>query len=181
VQLNDLTNRVFGDFTILSRAEDAIQPSGQKKVMWVAKCNHCNFIKKVAACNLQQGLAKRCTCQVTERAEKNFASFWLEFEKSYRYNAANRKLPWILTTEQFKELTQQNCHYCNQEPQLRKAHHRSRCMVKINGIDRKDSSIGYNMDNCIPCCFTCNRMKMNMMYNTFIKHVTQISSHINME
>jgi hypothetical protein len=29
----------------------------------------------------------------------------------------------------------------------------------VNGIDRIDNSIGYNHDNCLPCCGTCNYIK----------------------
>ena len=28
-------------------------------------------------------------------------------------------------------------------------------------IDRKDNSIGYLLENCVSCCFVCNRTKSN--------------------
>ena len=43
--VEDLTGRIFGKLTVLYRAEDYIQPSGQHKRMWHCKCecgNECD-------------------------------------------------------------------------------------------------------------------------------------------
>ena len=175
MNFKDIINKQFGDFKVLSRAENAIQPSGQQKVMWKLQCVHCNFIKNAAACNLQQHLAKKCPCQVIKSAENNTSSFWKEYEKSYTYGASIRNLVWELTSEQVYNLANRDCHYCKAEPKLRKSHHRSRCVVKVNGIDRKDSNIGYIIENCVSCCFACNKMKMDTPYQTFIEQVKLIA------
>jgi len=39
---------------------------------------------------------------------------------------------------------------------------------KYNGIDRKINSRGYTPDNSLPCCRTCNFMKKDMDYQTFV-------------
>ena len=44
------------------------------------------------------------------------------------------------------------------------------------GIDRIDSSIGYVVENCVPCCTLCNRMKSNLSGREFIAHVDRIAS-----
>lgn len=43
-----------------------------------------------------------------------------------------------------------------------------------NGIDRKDSSIGYLLENCVSCCSKCNQIKMDMSETDFLSHVTKI-------
>ena len=40
-----------------------------------------------------------------------------------------------------------------------------------SGLDRVDNSIGYILENVVPCCVTCNSMKMAMSYNEFITHL----------
>ena len=47
------------------------------------------------------------------------------------------------------------CYYCGAE-------------IRGCGIDRKDSSIGYVIENCVPCCYRCNISKRTMSENEFI-------------
>jgi hypothetical protein len=49
--------------------------------------------------------------------------------------------------------------------------------IFVNGVDRVDSNGDYVKDNCVPCCTTCNRMKMDMSYNIFIKHIIKIRNY----
>jgi hypothetical protein len=46
--------------------------------------------------------------------------------------------------------------------------------VKINGVDRLDSSIGYTLSNCVPCCFFCNTAKYAHEENYFLSRIKQI-------
>ncbi|KKL77013.1 hypothetical protein LCGC14_2039110 [marine sediment metagenome] len=38
-----------------------------------------------------------------------------------------------------------------------------------------DNSIGYEVDNCVPCCGRCNWMKRDLTKDQFINHVHKIS------
>lgn len=58
-----------------------------------------------------------------------------------------------LTLEQFNTITKKLCHYCERPPQQRIGHY------LYNGIDRRDNNRGYSLDNSVPCCWDCNRMK----------------------
>lgn len=60
------------------------------------------------------------------------------------------------------ELIQKNCAYCNAEPN------------PLNGIDRIDSNIGYEIDNCVPACAQCNYMKNDLTLTDFNEHLRQI-------
>ena len=44
-------------------------------------------------------------------------------------------------------------------------------------LHRKNSNIGYTIENCVPCCEMCNRMKLNYDINTFYKHIYKIYHH----
>ena len=46
-----------------------------------------------------------------------------------------------------------------------------------NGIDRVDSDGGYVTGNVVPCCWPCNRMKMDMVHADFLRHVGKIYGH----
>lgn len=84
----------------------------------------------------------------------------------YRNNAKRRNIEFNLSVNEFESLTPSICHYCGSESR---------------GIDRIDSTKGYFMDNCVPCCTQCNFIKNNTpqkefiskivaMYNTFKKN-----------
>lgn len=80
--------------------------------------------------------------------------------KSYLSRAKSKQLEFTLTEEQFNELLVGNCEYCGQK--------------KANGIDRIDSSQGYNLANSTSCCTKCNMMKYKYTREEFIKHVEKI-------
>lgn len=58
--------------------------------------------------------------------------------------------------------TVQECHYCgihqsdlplvNMKSQIQRT-------VRVMGVDRLDSSKGYESRNLVPCCFVCNQIK----------------------
>lgn len=39
------------------------------------------------------------------------------------------------------------------------------------GCDRKDSTLPHTPDNCVPCCFDCNRKKQTMSYDEYMKKI----------
>jgi len=78
-----------------------------------------------------------------------------------------------LTIDEFKLLCSSNCFYCGCHPQSPMDVGNG---VK-NGIDRINNSIGYELSNCVPCCWTCNRMKGKMSHDEFICHIQKIYKH----
>lgn len=61
-QVEDLTDRVFGYLKVISRAEDRITPSGQKRRLWNCECLLCGTHKAVSAQSLKRGDATSCGC-----------------------------------------------------------------------------------------------------------------------
>jgi hypothetical protein len=70
------------------------------------------------------------------------------FEKSRR-TAFKRNYLWELTFEQWLVLVDKvNCHYCCGPLE-----------AAGSGLDRKDNTKGYILDNVVPCCKSCNIIK----------------------
>ena len=105
--------------------------------------------------------SKRCTrCRDTmrkqdeKRADRERAykaeslKHYETYYKQYYTKAHKRELKFELTLEQFAELIQKPCQYCNHSKE-----------GDANGIDRMNNTIGYIVGNCVPCCEMCNRMK----------------------
>lgn len=52
-----------------------------------------------------------------------------------------------------------------------------RYSVSMNGVDRIDSSIGYDASNCSPCCRMCNNMKLDHSVVAFLSHAEKIHQY----
>lgn len=90
----------------------------------------------------------------------------------YKKGATERDLSFEITFEQFENLVKRNCFYCNSPPSRERTrkHHK----WKFNGVDRVNNNQGYYIGNIVPCCWNCNRMKLNIPYDEFINHINNI-------
>lgn len=77
-----------------------------------------------------------------------------------KFGAKKRNIPYKLSDEQVVDLISKPCVYCGEQIS--------------QGIDRIDSMKGYEIDNCVPCCAVCNRMKNNYSLDFFRQHIKQI-------
>lgn len=73
---------------------------------------------------------------------------------------------WGLTDKQAQEVMSQECHYCGTSGN------------PYVGLDRKDSSKDYVIDNVLPSCTTCNYAKRLQSYNEFRNWVLRAAEHI---
>jgi hypothetical protein len=100
--------------------------------------------------------------------------------RSSKANAASRKHSFNLTFEEFNHIISQPCHYCGAEPReaskelLVKRGDTHQPTIRYNGIDRINPNIGYQVDNCVPCCPICNYMKHTQQKEDFLKQVERI-------
>lgn len=82
---------------------------------------------------------------------------------SYKLKCASRRgLEFSLTDVEFSSLVHSECSYCGKLPNPR------------NGIDRVENTKGYTLENCVSCCFICNRAKNDMSREEFIEWATRI-------
>jgi hypothetical protein len=170
--IKDMSGKVCGKWVVLNKYES----QGKKRgVYWLCRCV-CGSEHIVNGRSLRSGSSKSCGCSShTERTlpkgESAFnALFWL-----YKNNAKNRSIVFDLTKDQFRVLLQQNCFYCGIEPlQSYKAHVRGNGAYVYNGIDRKDNSKGYSIDNAVSCCKTCNLAKSDLSMDIFIEWIARV-------
>ena len=96
--------------------------------------------------------------------------------RAYQNNAKKRGLSFNLSLSRFEELIFKNCFYCGSEPALSVFNYNQRRSRQIycNGIDRKDNLIGYEEQNCLPCCHICNAAKSNLNYQEFSEWIERL-------
>lgn len=145
---------------------------------WKCLCD-CGKTTYVTGYCLTSGNTKSCGCYHKIRTRQLFSKSDAEIRVNrvlfdYRKRAKQKGLEFKLTLEQFSNLLGSDCHYCGAPPKNSIVQHGKRLDV-YQGIDRLDNSKGYTLDNVVPCCIVCNKMKKAMDAETFVNHVHTIS------
>lgn len=167
----DLSGQRFGKLLVIKKSRKG--KFGHS--IFLCKCD-CGNEKEILGCHLVNKIkpTKSCGCLwIKDRGEAALNSLY----SHTRQGAIVRNLDWKISKDRFAKLSKQNCHYCGAEPsQIYGKNHNGTYVY--NGIDRVDNSIGYIIENCVPCCGVCNRMKHSMPVNKFLNHIKNIYKHI---
>lgn len=116
-------------------------------------------------------------CKEKRTAKPKVESVLTTIYCGYRANAKAKNKEFTLTKSQFEHLISQNCFYCGDAPiesKTSKSSNRTLTKFLHNGVDRKDSNIGYTEENCVACCSMCNLMKNKFTLNDFVNKIKQI-------
>lgn len=167
------SGQIFGSLVVLNKSNKRT-PKGQ--AYFLCQCD-CGKQKEILGCSLNRGLSVSCGCKVRQREGQVTINSYLD---SYKRGAKKRNLEFVLTDVEFRNICEQNCHYCNLEPQPKNHYQRRKenigralpetyeeAWVNLNGIDRKDNKLGYTLENSLPCCSICNWAKGDMSYDEF--------------
>lgn len=144
--------------TIANNADKKIHQRDNEGNIILKKCFRCgewlplsqfwkNSICKDGYC----GECKKCSYEAKENRYN-----------VYKKNAKRRNLVFSLTKEEFYQITKEPCNYCGE------------ILNGYNGIDRIDSSKGYSIENCVPCCEICNKMKLDYSIDFWYNHMKKV-------
>ena len=170
----------FGRLTVLGSG-----PKNGRRGMWYVRCD-CGKEKLVCSENVRGGNTQTCGCvQRNGHPVRKETAARTVVLSGYRLGAKKRGLSWELSVEEFVTLTSSDCHYCGRAPfRVQKVSGRKDggdspgSSYTYNGIDRVDNAIGYELDNCVPCCTECNRAKMDRSYEEFIEWSNRMHLHL---
>lgn len=130
--------KIYGNLYVVGRAINDVHGNAQ----WNCKCL-CGKFLKILGQQLTKG-QKSCGC---------VTSHLRPYESLYNRLRSMTKHIVNLSYVEFEKFTQINeCHYCG-----KKLIWRERYAGKGGWqLDRKDSKLGYSVENCVPCCKRCN-------------------------
>lgn len=179
--VRDLVEKRFGKLVVESRAEN----NKHRQAMWNCICD-CGNRKVVNGGALCGGHSKSCGCLISERAGVLWKVGFGDRARSLkdatiramflqcRSGAKARDLEFRITEAEFLGLCTMRCSYCGCQPKeatyrTSKKFSRKRVGTGVyaHGVDRVNNSIGYVLDNLVPCCFECNKMKGTMDSDRF--------------
>lgn len=189
----DRTGERVGRLVVVRRAEDAPLPGPdappkarrRSRVRWLCICD-CGKEKVASAGDLRSGRTSSCGCakrtpHLTYRLKNPLPPGHVARNQvlaSYRASAQRRGLAWELTDEQFEAIICQPCTYCGcAASNVTRSRSRSSTEFIWNGIDRRDSALGYISGNVLPCCSVCNNAKRDMSYDDFMAWIARLTEY----
>ena len=137
---------------------------------WLCRCD-CEKEVKVRAPSLISGKTQSCGCILTEKITK-YKPMIASAMKVWKYTY-HQELPF----EDFLRLSQLPCYWCGEPPSniinvfVNK---KKEGDFIYNGLDRKDNSVGHTIENLVPSCLSCNKIKFKMSYDEFIEYINRI-------
>lgn len=181
MKFEDLTGVRFTRLIVIARAES----NKYGHTRWSCLCDCGNTIIALAM-DLKRGGRPSCGCLKSEKisALRKLAPGQAGLNQlfgQYRKSAKERGFTFSLTITQFADLVDKKCHYCGAESylkvfgQARMEQHNCNGNFIYTGIDRKDSNKGYQIENCVTCCKTCNFAKNDMSYEAFMEYLDKLT------
>ena len=172
----DLAGQRFGKLTVIKFSG----MSKWKNATWECLCD-CGNTKIIRAGELKRTdkpSTRSCGCLKLERRFSFGESSFTRLYRQYRKDAERKGRKFDLSKKDVKILTSSRCHYCGQEPsQIISGGDTCYGYYTYNGIDRVDSTRGYEMGNVVSCCIICNIAKHNWEYKEFKNHIQKMYTH----
>lgn len=120
--------------------------------------------------------SRSCGCMQKESViakikDGGYTSIKNKIYDNYKRAASKRGYVFDLSKEEFNDITSKDCFYCLAKPNMVYKYGRGEkgyrfadayTDYKYNGVDRVDNSIGYVLENCVPCCKICNNSKSTL-------------------
>ena len=183
----ELTGMKFGHLTVIRRANPEEYGEAYKHdrghIRWIVECE-CGIKKVYPGSRIKTKQLTSCGCLNGKYKAPGEAAKWAYFLR-YKIHAKRRKKEFLLSLEQFLNITSSDCHYCGAVPKSGFSSYRKKSgskkyygEYKHNGIDRLNSSIGYIENNCVPCCSSCNYAKAEMSVDDFKEWIIKVHAHL---
>jgi len=143
-----------------------------KRPVIAVKCA-CGKILNVLLRNYLSGKSQSCGCTrrkfitAVKIARRTFTKAENKKYSAYLNRAKSKEFEFEFTKDEFINLINTPCIYCG--------------VVKLNGLDRIDSSKGYTKSNTQPCCGDCNIAKHTKSHEEYLDFIRRVHKHINME
>lgn len=128
------------------------------KYAWCSSCKRFLPISEFRK-NSSRKSGVRSSCKSCDKIRDNSINGRY---KSYKRNARQRGIKFEITKEDFAKIIVKRCKYCGDYG------------APYNGIDRVDNNQGYTLQNCVPCCEWCNKIKMSHTVEDMVNHINKM-------
>lgn len=157
--------RLYKVLEILSYKRQNGKP--RQKVFWECQCDCGNVCIKGSDVLNNKKRNFSCGCFMKERIletklktdEEHRTAALMQARARYRVEAKQRGYSFNLSPEEFIETVNKPCYYCGKENSQYFTHYITKIKHSFSGVDRIDNRLGYEYNNVVSCCKTCNMKK----------------------
>ena len=176
-----LVGKTFGHLIVVSAAPPRKSTKSSKTyVAWECLCDCGNSITLTGK-QLTRGQVSCGCARFSGRFRKQLTDIDANVMKvisEYSNKAKAKNRIWLLSFDEAKTLLLSSCKYCGSSPSRLVRVYPDIESTLVGGIDRVDSSLGYTVENVVPCCKICNRAKSDLTYSDFMSWIALISTNI---
>lgn len=187
-------NRLYKKYGRLLVIEKLENSNGKKNNggKWLCKCDCGN---KLQLNGYRLHTTKSCGCLIKEGRVtagiklRKYEQITINSEYRMYKNSCRCRNLVPLPKANWTKIVFLPCRYCNQIYERNFAKSKryikrwstsltseiiKKCGIKMNGIDRLNSSKGYTLKNIFPCCSMCNYMKLDFTEKEFLTQIKLI-------
>jgi len=142
--------------------------NGQLRWKCTCKCGNVAYVRSRKHLETRIG-CKSCTAKARSAKKHPTVKHYGQKMRKYReyaQGASKRGLTFNISSELFLKLITQDCTYCGETPET------------FHGVDRVDSSKGYEPDNVVSCCSKCNYAKHALTLDEYKKWLVRAYNHL---
>lgn len=186
---DNFIGKKFGRLTVIKSVDSYIwvdKKTGRSthRKKYLCKCDCGN--DDISSLNfLKRKLKTKCkSCAYKERPQslRRVSAEQRLYNVSIKNRCESQNIENNLEIDDFKLIIYNKCFYCDAPPRKIDWIYKNKVCksesVFANGVDRLNSDKGYSIDNCVPCCPTCNVMKMDLNLAEFDIHIKKIYSKL---
>lgn len=171
----DYTGKVFGYLTALKFLHKANNGS----TTWEFSCICGQTIERLIK-QVSSGFIKSCGCKSKElwsaaASKPTYAVLTTEAHRVHVRTAIKRDIQPYLNLDDYIRIASLPCLYCGDIST--RTNKRTNESIKLNSVDRLNNEPYYTLENAVPCCFTCQRMKSTLPKDFFIEHARKVAAY----
>ena len=180
----DLTGKRFGKLKVIKQSKIR---GNRGQIKWDCVCD-CGSKHIVTGESLRGGKSKSCGCYKQNYKPKNMIQdrelAILKFQYAHLVRRHKKRFKTkVISLQEYCEMVKDKCGYCgvigltvleDRRCWTKSKGLISNTIVKINGLDRKNSDKGYTKDNVVTCCKHCNIAKNTMTEDEFYKWIKKV-------
>jgi hypothetical protein len=181
----DVGNK-YNELTVISNSFSK-QVGNVKKHFVLVKCSCGNEFE--TSCtglrNNKKTKCNDCSWKIRELNKPLVDQPQQLYNKLVNHRTRDNSIEVKISLKEFTKIITQNCYYCGSSPKenriFKNRKYKNTEVFKHNGIDRKNPKLGYILDNCVPCCWSCNYSKHTLTDDEFIQKVIKIYNNLNLK
>jgi len=177
----NINGQKFGKLTVIKHSH-----TKNKHSYYWCQCE-CGTTIQIRTDSFKSGKTISCGCVYSKTRRQYHNPTLVSAKAIWRFYADND-----ISFTDFLQLSQESCYYCGSSPsnsynryltKKKKIKHgivpewANQANFIYNGLDRIDPLQRHTLNNIVPCCFVCNKAKLDMPLKTFREWIIQVHNH----